>query len=35
MVNIPGNKIAQKIVGKKFFTKGFFVITDVYLEYYH
>ena len=34
MVNIPGNKVkvAQKIVGKKFLAKGFFVIMDVYFQ---
>ena len=28
MVNILGNKVAQKIVGKHFLAKGFFVITN-------
>ena len=32
MVNIPGNAVAQKFVGKKFSAKGFFVITDVYFQ---
>ena len=32
MVNIPGNAGAQKIVGKKFSAKGFFVITNVYFQ---
>ena len=32
MVNIPRSKgkVAQKIVGKHFLAKGFFVIRDVY-----
>ena len=29
MVNILGNTVAQKIVGKHFLAKGFFVITDM------
>ena len=29
MVNIPGNNVMQKIVGKTFLAKGFFVIIDV------
>ena len=32
MVNILGNTVAQKIVGKHFLAKGFFVITDVYFH---
>ena len=32
MVIILGNKVAQKIVGKHFLAKGFFVITDVYFQ---
>ena len=34
MVNIPGNKVkvAQKIVGKNFSAKDFFVIRDVYFQ---
>ena len=34
MVNIPGNAhaVVQKFTGKKFLGKGFFVITDVYLQ---
>ena len=32
MVNILGNKVAQKIAGKHFLAKGFFVITDVYFQ---
>ena len=32
MINILGNKVAQKIVGKNFLAKGFFVITDVYFQ---
>ena len=32
MVNILGNKVAQKIVGKHFLAKGFFVITNVYFQ---
>ena len=32
MVNIPGNKVAQKIVGKHFLAKCCFVITDVYFQ---
>ena len=32
MVNILGNKVAQKIVGKHFLAKVFFVITDVYFQ---
>ena len=31
MVNIPGNAVAQKFVGKKFSAKGF-VITNVYFQ---
>ena len=32
MVNIPENKDAQKIVGKFFLVKGFFVNMDVYFR---
>ena len=32
MVNISGNKVAQKIVGKYFLVKGFFVNMDVYFQ---
>ena len=32
MVNISGNKVAQKIVGKFFLVKGFFVNMDVYFQ---
>ena len=32
MASIPGNAVAQKIVGKKFSAKGFFVINDVYFQ---
>ena len=32
MVNIPGNAVAQKFVGKKFSAKTFFVVTDVYFQ---
>ena len=34
MADIPGNKVkvAQKIVGKNFLAKGFFVIMDVYFQ---
>ena len=32
MVNIPGNAVSQKFVGKIFSAKGFFVITDVYFQ---
>ena len=32
MVNIPGNNIMQKIVGKIFLAKGFFVNIDVYFQ---
>ena len=32
MVNISGNKVVQKIVGKFFLAKGFFVNMDVYFQ---
>ena len=32
MVNILGNKVAHKIVGKHFLAKGFFVITNVLFQ---
>ena len=32
MVNISGNKVVQKIVGKFFLVKGFFVNMDVYFQ---
>ena len=32
MVNIPGNTVAQKFIGKTFSAKGFFVIIDVYFQ---
>ena len=32
MVNIPGNKVAQEIIGKFFLAQGFFVIMDVYFQ---
>ena len=37
MVNISGNKVVQKIVGKFFLAKGIFVNMDVYIlsEYGH
>ena len=37
MVNIFGNKGVQKIIGKFFLAKGFFVNMDVYIlsEYGH
>ena len=30
--NISGNKVVQKIVGKLFLVKGFFVNMDVYFQ---
>ena len=35
MVSISGNKVVQKIVGKLFLAKGFFVNMDVLSEYGH
>ena len=32
MVNVVGDKIVQKVVGKYFLAKDFFVITDVYFQ---
>ena len=32
MVNISGNKVVQKIVGKFFLAKGFFVNIHVYFQ---
>ena len=32
MVNIPGNAVVEKFVGKKFSAKGFFSFTDVYFQ---
>ena len=32
MVNIPGNAVVEKFVGKNFSAKGFFVIADVYFQ---
>ena len=32
MVNISGNKVVQKIVGKFFLAKGFFANMDVYFQ---
>ena len=32
MVNIPGNAVVQKFIGKKLSAKGFFVITDVHFQ---
>ena len=32
MVNISGNKVVQKIVGKFFLAKGFFVNMDVHFQ---
>ena len=32
MVNIPGNAVVEKFVGKKVSAKGFFVIIDVYFQ---
>ena len=31
-INILGNAVAEKFVGKEFSGKGFFVITDVYFQ---
>ena len=32
MVNIPGNKVVQKIEGKIFLVKGFFVNMNMYFQ---
>ena len=32
MVNISGNKVVQKILGKFFWANGFFVNMDVYFQ---
>ena len=32
MINISGNKVGQKIVGKFFLAKGFLVNMDVYFQ---